>query len=91
MLMLLAALALFQETAPSDEIVVTAKRQSCTAFFRGEALSDRRLERYARDWKAGLPVRVRAPSNADYRCLARVAFKLGKLGINRIEFVGPSD
>ena len=87
----LVALALtMQETPPDvqgEEIVVTAKRQTCQAYLRGEAMSDRKLSEYAKNWKAGTPVRVRAPRQSDIFCRAQIAFKLGRRGVKLIEFV----
>lgn len=92
-MMLLLALALTAQEAPpaveGEEIVVVGKRRTCQAFLRGEALSDRELERHAQNWKAGVPVRIRAPSQSDYRCLAKIAFKLNDKGVQLIEFVQP--
>ena len=90
---LLLALALLQQTPPeppAPEIVVTARPRGCSAWLAGRSLSDARLNAYARDWAKGVPVRIRAPSNADYRCLAKIAFKLGRKGVRLIEFVRPS-
>jgi hypothetical protein len=91
-MLLTLALLVAQDAPPEvqgEEIVVTAKRQTCQAFLRGEALSDRELDRYARDWKAGAPVRIRAPSQSDYHCLAKIAFKLNEKGVRLIQFVRP--
>lgn len=91
--MLLLALALAAQQAPpeaaGEEIVVIGKRQTCQAFLHGEALSERELDRHARDWKAGVPIRIRAPSQSDYRCLAKIAFKLNEKGVRLIQFVRP--
>ena len=93
MLQLLAlALALPMQEAPlaeGEEIVVIGKRQTCEAFLGGEALSERELARHAKRWREGVPVRIRAPSQSDYHCLAKIAFKLNDKGVRLIEFIQP--
>lgn len=74
-----------------EDIVVTAKRQKCNAQWRGKALSNSELDRQARNWAQGIPVRVRAPRRADYKCLAKIAFRLADRGVRRIEFIAPDD
>ncbi|AQR73995.1 hypothetical protein [Sphingomonas sp. LM7] len=92
-MILLLALTLAAQDTPAEgageEIVVVGERQTCRTFLRGKALSDRELDRHAKDWRAGIPVRIRAPSQSDYPCLAKIAFKLNDKGVRLIEFVDP--
>jgi hypothetical protein len=55
-------------------------------------LSDRELSARAQAWAfAGTPVRVVRPRGADYRCMAKIAWKLGERGVRLLEFVERSD
>ncbi|WP_375272838.1 hypothetical protein [Sphingomonas sp.] len=49
-------------------------------------LSDAEFNRRAAEWAAGTPVRVVAPRGADYRCLAKIAFRLADRGVKKIIF-----
>lgn len=85
----LLILAMAQEAPASDEIVVVAKRNRCETILKGEKVSDRELARYVEEWRAGVPVRIRMASQADYRCLAKILFKLNDKGVQVLEFVQP--
>ncbi|TKD52839.1 hypothetical protein [Sphingomonas baiyangensis] len=88
----LLALALPQQAEPTaEEIVVTARKGSCRTQWRGGALSGRQLDALAGDWAAGIPVQVRAQRRADYKCLAKVAFRLADRGVTRVTFIDPVD
>lgn len=89
----LALLLLTQQTSPAEpkpqEIVVTAVRRKCSVRIADRVLSDPEFDAHAKEWAAGVPVRVVAPSGADYRCLAKIAFRLADHGVRRIDFVEP--
>jgi hypothetical protein len=82
--------------APAAEegpaIVVTGTRRGrCRVRLAARDLSDRELSAHAREWAAlGRPVRVIRPAGADYRCLARIAFRLQDQGVRLIHFVDPA-
>ena len=87
-LLLFAAQAGSTSLVPDPpEIVVTAKRTVCSASLAERVLSSREFKRRAREWARGIPVRVYAPKRSDYRCLAEIAFRLGREGVRNIESV----
>ncbi|MFN3943868.1 MAG: hypothetical protein ACK4K7_02915 [Allosphingosinicella sp.] len=76
----------------ADEIVVRAVRRRCQVEAANRVLSDREFDARAAEWAAGRPVRVYAPLSSDYKCLARIAFRLNDRGVRLIHFVDrPSD
>ncbi|KQN22952.1 hypothetical protein ASE86_14340 [Sphingomonas sp. Leaf33] len=91
---MLSLVLLFQVAAPTpaptDEIVVQAKRARCSVQLRGREMSSREFDAHVRDWARGVPVRVIAPDRASNRCLARILFKLSDKGVTAIEFVDPA-
>lgn len=80
-------------TAPTgvdeQEIVVTATRKGkCRIQRANQILSDREFARNAGEWASlGTPVRVVTPTRADYKCLAKIVFRLGDHGVRLIHFV----
>lgn len=91
--MLLALQAQAADNAPQpDDIVVTATRdrKDCSVRFADHDMTDREFNERAKDWAGGMPVRVIARTDADIKCLARIAFKLADRGVRRIQFVDPS-
>ncbi|MEA3016753.1 MAG: hypothetical protein QOI38_1475 [Sphingomonadales bacterium] len=96
LLLLIAAQA--QPAAAASEaegpaIVVTGTRRGrCRMRLAGRDLSDRALAAHAQEWAVlGRPVRVIRPPGADYRCLARIAFRLQDQGVRLIHFVDPPE
>ncbi|HYG30451.1 MAG TPA: hypothetical protein VD887_09570 [Allosphingosinicella sp.] len=96
-LLLLSALQAQPAAPPQAEegpaIVVTGTRRGrCRVRLAARTLSDRELAAHAREWAAlGRPVRVIRPAGADYRCLARIAFRLQDRGVRLIHFVDPPE
>ena len=74
-----------------DDIIVQAVRQKCQVRIADRILSDPEFNAHAKEWAEGKPVRVIAPANADYKCLAKIAFRLNDKGVRRIYFVDPAD
>lgn len=74
---------------PAEDIVVTAERSRCSVRLADRVLSNPEFNRRAKDWAAGVPVRVIAPRSADYKCLAKIAFRLANHGVKRMTFVDP--
>jgi hypothetical protein len=83
----LAALLLLQaaEPVPAD-IVVVARKRRCDVSVANRIVSDAEFRRRAAEWARGIPVRVTAPTSADYRCLARIVLKLNDYGVTRVIF-----
>jgi hypothetical protein len=71
------------------EIVVRAGRLHCRVQIADRVISDAEFSRRAKEWAKGTPVRVVVPSSSDYRCLSKIAFRLGNHGVRMIEFVRP--
>lgn len=95
--MLLAAL-LAAQAAPApasmpggDDIIVVARKQKCDIRAADRVMSEPEFRRRAKDWAAGVPVRVIARRSADIKCLSKIAFKLADRGVTRITFVSPGD
>ena len=72
-----------------QEIVVTATRKGkCRIQRADQTLSDREFDRNAGEWASlGTPVRVVTPTRADYKCLAKIVFRLNDRGVRLIQFV----
>lgn len=68
------------------EVVVVARSRRCDVSVADRVLSDAEFNRRAAEWAAGTPVRVVAPRGADYRCLAKIAFRLADRGVKKIIF-----
>ena len=85
--------ALQVPAAREPVIVVTAGRRGrCRARLADRPLSARQLRALAREWAAlGTPVSVVPPAGADYRCLARIAFRLRDRGVRVTHFVRDDD
>lgn len=81
------------EAEDGPAIVVTGTRRGrCRVRLAGRDLSDRALASHAQEWAVlGRPVRVIRPAGADYRCLARIAFRLQDEGVRLIHFVDPPE
>lgn len=90
-LVLLAAQSASTDVVDADEIVVTAVKQKCRVRLADRLLSDREFDARAREWAAGRPLRVVAPAGADYKCLARIAFRLNDRGVKLIHWVDAPD
>jgi hypothetical protein len=75
------------DPAPSTDIVVVARKRKCRVQLKGALLSDRELDAYATQWARGEAVKVHVPSNASYKCLAQIMFKLTDRGVTRAQFV----
>ena len=95
-ILLALIVATAQASAPQaddapDDIIVQAVRQKCRVRIADRILSDPEFNAHAKEWAEGKPVRVIAPANADYKCLAKIAFRLNDKGVRRIYFVDPAD
>lgn len=93
-----AATATAPPNVEAQEIVVTATRKGkCRIQHAAQTLSDREFEKNAGEWASlGTPVRVVTPTHADYKCLAKIVFRLNDRGVRLIHFVdraadAPSD
>lgn len=77
--------------AGQTEIVVVGKRQGgCRVRLADHLLTEGELARHARQWAAdGTRLRVIQPRGADYDCLSRIVWSLGKYGVHLFEFVDP--
>lgn len=86
----LAAPAAEQAGAATEIVVTGTARGRCRVELANRALSRRELAANAEEWAAlGTPVRVVAPAGADYKCLAKIAFRLNERGVRFIHFVRP--
>ncbi|MEI9849999.1 MAG: hypothetical protein WDN24_02965 [Sphingomonas sp.] len=74
---------------PSDEIVVTGRRVWCDFQVDGAPIKSRELDRRAKRWAAGVPVRVIVSDINDFRCLSKITTKLSRKGVRAFAFVGP--
>jgi len=79
------------EEAQADDIIVRAVRHKCEVRIADRILSDPEFNAHAKEWAQGKPVRVIAPAHADYKCLAKIAFRLNDKGVRRMYFVDPAD
>ena len=75
------------EETEADEIVVRAVRGKCRVQLADRLLTNRELDARAEQWANGKAVRVIEPVGADYKCLAKITFRLGDKGVRLIEFV----
>ena len=92
MLLVLALAGLIVPQTQADppapaEITVVARKRKCRVQLGNALLSDRELDAYAEQWAPGEAVRIHVPSNASYRCLAQIMFRLTDRGVTRAEFV----
>ena len=85
-LLLVAQSAPLAEPTPVD-VVVTARRRRCDVSVANRVVTDAEFKARAAEWAAGVPVRVTAPASADYKCLAKIAFRLADYGVTRITFL----
>lgn len=74
---------------PGAEVVVVARRGRCSVAVADRIISDRAFRARAKEWADGTPVRISVADRSDYRCLARIMFRLRSYGVTRAEFVGP--
>jgi hypothetical protein len=74
---------------PHETIVVTGTRRGqCRIRLADRALSARQFEDHAGEWaRLGRALRVVHPPGASYRCLAHIAFRLGRRGVRLVHFV----
>jgi len=84
-----AAAAAAPAGVEEQEIVVTATRKGeCRIQRADQTLSDRQFDKSAGEWASlGTPVRVVTPTRADYKCLAKIVFRLNDRGVRLIQFV----
>jgi len=88
--MVYALAMMVQSNAPQpDDIVVRAVRHKCRIEIANRILSDPEFNARAKEWAQGVPVRVIAPAQADYKCLAKIAFRLNDKGVRLIYFIDP--
>ena len=94
----LFAAALQQQVPPpppvveGDEIRVRGTRRKCAIEIAHRTISDAEFKARAAEWAAGKPVRVIVPAGTDYKCLARIMFRLNDHGVVRADFVdAPAD
>jgi len=87
-----------QQEAPladgeEPSIVVVGKiDRRCRVRFSDRTLTEAQLARKALEWAAsGATLRLIRPPGADYRCLSRIVWHLGKYGMRKFVFVEPSD
>jgi len=73
--------------AESDVITVTATRRKCRVSIANRILSDREFRARAEEWARGRPLTVVSPRGADYRCLARIMFRLNDKGVRLVRWV----
>jgi hypothetical protein len=74
-------------SAPAtEEIVVTARKKRCEMSIADHVISDAQFRARAAEWAKGIPVRVRAPTAADYKCLAKITFRLADHGVKVVNF-----
>jgi hypothetical protein len=86
---LLPALLLLLQAAPVPvpaDVVVVARKRKCDVSVANRIVSDAEFRRRAAEWAGGTPVRVSAPTSADYKCLARIVLKLNEYGVTRVIF-----
>jgi len=94
MLTALFLLALARQAAPADVIdpadeivVVSSRKRKCRMELAHRVLSDSEFKARAAEWAAGKPVRVLVPPRTDYKCLAKIMFKLNEHGVRRANFI----
>jgi hypothetical protein len=86
-LLLAAALAQTADASEPDEIVVRGTRKKCRIEIAHRVVSDADFKARAAEWAAGKPIRVIVPAGTDYKCLARIMFRLNDHGVTRANFV----
>jgi hypothetical protein len=86
--------ALAQQAVPADEVdpadeivVVSSRKRKCRMELANRVLSNAEFKARAAEWAAGKPVRVLVPPRTDYKCLAKIMFKLNEHGVRRANFV----
>jgi biopolymer transport protein ExbD len=84
------ALAAEQE-AEADEIVVRAVKGKCRVQLADRLLTDREFDQRTDEWAAGKAVRVVEPRGANYKCLAKIMFRLNDKGVRLVRFVDRAD
>lgn len=84
-----AALATPSSPAETAEVVVVAQRRRCTVSIADRIIADKEFKARAKEWARGTPVRIVAPRGSDYRCLAKIMFRLQRYGVSRAEIVSP--
>jgi hypothetical protein len=75
------------DPSSATDVVVVARKRKCRVQLKGVLLSDRELDSYAAQWARGERIRVHVPSNASYKCLATIMFRLHDRGVTRAEFI----
>jgi hypothetical protein len=91
------ALSGAQDAAPTTQageeiIVVGNPREGCRVRLADRTLTDRELEQKAQYWADNsIPLRVVRPRAADYGCLSKIVFALGKHGVRLFHFVSPRE
>jgi biopolymer transport protein ExbD len=85
---LLAPVAAAPPAAPEPaEIVVRAARKKCRVQIADRVLSDPEFNARLDEWAKGVPVSVVVPAGTDYKCLAKIVFRLNDKGVRRVAFV----
>jgi len=80
-------LAILLQAAEASEEVVVVGRRSCDLSIAGRAISDKALDRYAAEWRAGRGVTILVPAELRTKCLAKVMFRLQDRGVTQAEFL----
>jgi hypothetical protein len=70
-----------------DEVVVVATRKRCGIAIADRILSSREFNQRSAEWARGVAIRVAVPAGSDYRCLAKIMFRLADRGVIRAEFI----
>lgn len=70
-----------------DDIVVVARRHKCNVEMAERTLSAGEFDARMKIWALGKPVRVYAPADSDYKCLAKIMFRLADRGVKLVQFV----
>ena len=76
-----------EPTPAQEEVVVVATRKRCGIAIANRLLSSKEFNQRSAEWARGVPVRVRVPAGSDYRCLAKIMFRLADKGVTRAQFV----
>lgn len=88
--LLLAPVAAAPSPPPTPEpaeIVVRAVRKKCRVQIADRIMTDPEFNARMDEWAKGVPVSVVVPAGTDYKCLAKIVFRLNDKGVRRVEFV----
>jgi hypothetical protein len=84
---LMLALMPPQDVVAEDAIVVRGTRKKCRMEIAKHLIDDAEFKARAAEWAAGKPVKVLVPPATNYKCLAKIMFKLNDHGVTRAAFV----